>query len=174
MEFSNLSTKRLILSSISEVDREFIFSQYSNEDVCQFLYDAEPFVFIEEADDLIDFYINGEPKLQHRWVIKRKSDGLKLGTCGFHCWDKSDNVVEIGYDLKREYWGKKYMFEALNEILRYLSEYMNVKTVFAEIFINNFRSINLVKNLGFEIHSKIYLDFNDKKYLHNRYFLNLP
>lgn len=65
MLFRELETDRLLLQNISSDDREFIFSQFSDEEVNRFLFDAEPFVDIHGAAEIIDFYIQPEPKRQH-------------------------------------------------------------------------------------------------------------
>jgi ribosomal-protein-alanine N-acetyltransferase len=72
---------------------------------------------MQEADEIIASYIQPEPRSRHCWVIMRKSDDTKMGTCGFHFWDKTDCKVEIGYDLKKEFWGNGYMEEAIKKSL---------------------------------------------------------
>ena len=61
MLFDNLETERLFLCNIEVNDREFIFSQFSDVVVNQYLFDAEPVVDISEADELIEFYMEPEP-----------------------------------------------------------------------------------------------------------------
>lgn len=103
MLFNDTETERLFLKNISIVDREFIFSQFSNDVVTRYLFDREPLTDIEGADEIITFYIQPEPRLQHRWVIVRKSDGMKMGTCGFHRWNQKEYAGEVGYDLKEQF-----------------------------------------------------------------------
>lgn len=69
MLFKNIETKRLILKNISTDDREFIFNQFSNDMVNRYLFDAEPLINIEDADELINFYIQPEPRLQYGVLI---------------------------------------------------------------------------------------------------------
>ena len=75
MVFKELYTSRLFLRNISTEDRDFIFSQFSNEKVNQYLFDAEPLTIIQEADEIIDFYVQSEPKECNRWILVRKDDG---------------------------------------------------------------------------------------------------
>jgi hypothetical protein len=42
MLFTCLNTERLLLKNIAEDDKEFIFSQFSNDSVNRHLFDAEP------------------------------------------------------------------------------------------------------------------------------------
>lgn len=69
--FRDLETQRLILKSISRDDRDFIFSQFSDNVVTQYLFDNEPLVDINGADQIINFYPQPEQRLQHRWIKKR-------------------------------------------------------------------------------------------------------
>jgi len=102
----------------------------------------------------------------------RKSDGIKMGTCGFHCWNHREQKVEIGYDLKEEFWGNGYMQEAIKEIITFAIRNMNIKEISACIYIDNKRSIRLVENLGFVLSGSSYELFRDKEYLHNIYSLS--
>jgi len=171
MFFKELETDRLFLKNISSDDRDFIFTVFSNDDVNKYLYDAEPLTDISGADDIINFYLEPEPRNQHRWVIIRKADNVKMGTCGFHCWDKSSENAEIGYDLLKEFWGNGYMQEAIDEILKFAEKTMKVKQIEANIFVGNIKSIKLLENFGFVLTtSKSYL-FRGMEYPHKIYSL---
>lgn len=171
MFFNNIETDRLILKNIGIDDRNFIFSQFSDDVVNRYLFDAEPVTDMQGADEIIAFYVQPEPRLQHRWIIMKKSDGIKMGTCGFHCWNKTDGNVEVGYDLKEEFWGNGYMQEAMKAIITFAKEEMYIKEISACIYIDNQRSIRLVENLGFVLSGSSYELFGNKEYLHKKYSL---
>jgi [ribosomal protein S5]-alanine N-acetyltransferase len=173
MMFKNLQTDRLLLRNIEMEDRDFIFHQFSNEIVNRFLFDAEPLTKLEQANEIIDFYIYPEPRLQHRWIVIQTTDNVKVGTCGFHCWNKNEGIIDIGYDLREEYWGKGYMHEALTEIINYAEEVMKVHEVRAIISVDNDKSIRLAESLGFKVAGTEYVLFRNEKYLHNIYSLTL-
>jgi [ribosomal protein S5]-alanine N-acetyltransferase len=173
MFYNNRETDRLLLKNIDNGDREFIFSQFSDDDINKYLFDSEPLTDLSGADEIIDFYLTPEPRMQHRWIIQRKADGVKMGTCGFHCWSIKDSVVEIGYDLKKEFWGNGYMYESINNIIEFARDNMKVKEINACIYIENDRSISLVEKLGFVLTGSKYELFRGKKYLHNLFSLYL-
>ena len=173
MSYNNIETDRLVLKNIDSGDREFIFSQFSDGDINKYLFDAEPLTDISEADEIIQFYLEPEPRPQHRWIIQRKADGVKMGTCGFHCWSIKDSKVEIGYDLKKEFWGNGYMFEALSGIIEFAKVSMDIKEINACIYTGNHNSINLATKLDFVLTGSKYELFRGKKYLHSIYSLNL-
>lgn len=171
MIFNNIETDRLLLKNIGAEDREFIFSQFSDDDINMFLFDAEPLSDISGADEIIEFYLKPEPRQQHRWIVIRKADGLKMGTCGFHCWNMKDSRVEIGYDLKKECWGNGYMYEALDAIIQFARDCMDIKEINACIYMENHKSINLVEKFGFVPAGSRNEVFKGKEYPHTIYSL---
>lgn len=173
MFFKDLETERLYLKNIDIEDREFIFSHFSNEMVNKYLYDTEPLTDIAGADEIIDFYVKPEPKNLCRWIIIRKLDNKKLGTCGFHCWDRKLNKVEIGYDLNEEFWSNGYMQEAIKEINNFAKNKMNISKIDAHISIENQKSIKLVEKLGFVLSDTSIVIFRGMEYPHNIYTLHL-
>ena len=55
--FIDIETKRLSLKCIDQSDRDFIFQEFQNDFINNYLYDQEPMTDIHEADDLIDFIL---------------------------------------------------------------------------------------------------------------------
>lgn len=170
--FNSLETKRLYLKNIDSSDREFILKQFSDVDVNEYLYDAEAMKDISEADELIEFYTQEEPCNQHRWIIINKENNEKIGTCGFHCLDKKHKCVDIGYDLQKSYWNQGIMYEALKAVLDIYIPKLAIDRIYAHIYVDNLRSINLIKKLGFEFKGDTeILEFHNQNYLHNIYVL---
>ncbi|MBI9015124.1 MAG: GNAT family N-acetyltransferase [Clostridiales bacterium] len=171
MFYKELETDRMILENISKNDRTFIFEHFSDEVVTRYLYDEEPLKTIDGADEIIEFYLKDESCSQHRWILTRKSDGMKMGTCGFHCWDEANSKIEIGYDLNEAFWGKGYMEEAVRAIIDFVTQKKWLKQVDACIYFENKRSISLVEKLGFKLTDTKYDVFRGEKYLHHVYSL---
>jgi len=172
MFFRELETDRLLLKNISHEDRNFILSQFSNEQVNRYLFDAEPITDNNGADEIIDFYLQAEPRNQHRWVLNKKNDGEKLGTCGFHCWDKTSGSCDVGYDLFPDFWGKGYMLEAMEAIIAFARSDMNVSFINARIYVENDRSIKLSEKLGFVFSGQTKDEFfRGKQYPHKIFTL---
>jgi ribosomal-protein-alanine N-acetyltransferase len=155
MFYRELETERLFLRNISIEDREFIFSQFSNNEVTKYLYDAQPVIDIQGADEIINDYLKPEPRGHHRWIIVRKNDNKKIGTCGFHCWDTTLNQCDIGYDLYPDFQRMGYMFEALQEIINFAWNDMKVTCINACIYVDNLPSIRLVEKLGFVYNGQV-------------------
>lgn len=173
MFFNDIETNRLLLKNISFDDREFILKQFSDDRVNRYLFDAEPVSNLEESDEIIDFYLQKEPRDHHRWIIILKETGAKIGTCGFHFWDKEENSVDIGYDLQEEYRGQGIMTEALKAILSFCVSEMGAREINAHIFIDNIKSIQLAERLGFTFSGKTKsYSFRGNDYPHNIYTMH--
>lgn len=145
----SLHTDRLTLKNIDHSDTEFIYEMFSNDFINQYLFDAEPLTSLDEAKDLVDFYTYYPNDMNHRYIIINQ-DGLKIGTVGFHNFNKETQSIDIGYDLKEAYNHQGYMQEALHAVIDYLENTCEVKEIHACIYIDNERSMNLVRKLGFK------------------------
>lgn len=172
--FTDLETERLFLKCIGYDDAEFFYKQFSTAEVNQYLFDVEPCSSVEEAKEWVDFYLESEPGNQHRWIMVLKENGEKVGTCGFHCWNRETGEIEMGYDLQPSYWRKGYTREALTAIIKFAAEKMKVKKIFAHISVDNIASIRLCEKMGFVKTGEQYFEeFHGEKYLHDIYCLDL-
>ena len=171
--FIDIETKRLVLKCIDQSDRDFIFEEYQNDFITKYQYDEEPMTDIKEADDLIEFYNMKEPRNQNRWAIIDKNRKNKMGTCGFHLWDKERNEVEIGFELMEKYNGKGYMTEAVEAIIEFAKIQMKVDIIKAVVYVENDKCKRLVERFGFKKVDKEECIFRGKIYLHDIYEKNL-
>jgi len=73
-----------------------------------------------------------------------------MGTCGFHCWDKVNNIAEVGYDLEKKFWEKGYMKEGLKKIIKFGFSEMSLNRIQAYISLDNEASYKLLESLGFK------------------------
>ncbi len=83
MFFKELVTDRLLLKNISMCDREFVFAHFSNNEINRYLFDAEPVTDYNGADEIINSYLQPEPKPHHRWVLVKKATALRLAHVAF-------------------------------------------------------------------------------------------
>ena len=147
MLFHDLTTPRLRLTGIAPTDRDFILRQFSDPDVTRYLYDEEPFRTLDEADGLIEFYTQPEPREQHRWILRLRDE--PIGTVGFHRWDSAAGVAEMGYDLQPAYQRQGLMTEAAIAALAFARDDMRLTRVLAHISTDNVASTALARKLGF-------------------------
>lgn len=82
------------------------------------------------------------------WGIVLKSTGRVVGTIGF-MWIQRDNAAaEVGYSLSRAHWNQGYMTEALQRVLRYGFESMNLNRIEAQHETSNPASGAVMRKSG--------------------------
>jgi len=164
--FPDLEGERVILRELKNDDIEFIYKHFSNRNVCEYLYDEEPFTDIKEAEDFVLWNSKTNRKNHNRWGIVGRINNVLMGTCGFHCWDKTNHIAEIGYDLYYDYWGQGYMSDALKVVLKNGFLNMNLNRIQAYVAVENKNSINILQRLGFKNEGV----FRDKHYFRGKYY----
>ncbi|RSD25441.1 GNAT family N-acetyltransferase [Mesobacillus subterraneus] len=149
MEFPVLETERLILRELTEGDAGDLFANFSDQRVMKY-YGSEAMENIEEAVGLIhSFHVNFCEKRGVRWGIEVKSNGLLIGTVGFHAWSAKNKRAEIGYELNTHYWGQGLAKEAISRAMSYGFNEMGLKRIGAVVFLQNESSNELLLKLGF-------------------------
>lgn len=171
--FTNIETNRLMLRCIDHSDRDFILEEFQNDFINRYLYDEEPMTDISQADELIDFYTETEPRKQNRWVLVDKTTNTKLGTCGFHLWNPAHREVEIGFELMEQYNRRGYMLEAAEAIIDFARQKMKVERIKAIVYVENQSCIKLLERLGFIKAGEEETEFRGQIYLHHVYALKM-
>ena len=117
MNFPELETRRLALTSLDDKDAAAIFDLFSDESAVEY-YNIEAFTDIAQAEELIKIFQNlFLNSTGIRWAIRSKDSGNRLETCGFNSWSKGMKSAEIGYDLMPSHWKQEYSTEAVSRII---------------------------------------------------------
>lgn len=166
--FPELQTERLLLRRITKRDRSSIYEIFSDHETLRY-YDIDPFQKKQEADELIAFFADRERRgVGIRWGIalpgrgenvgsspapglERWKGGSKLiGTCGFNRFERSEARRGIvGYDLTREHWGRGYVPEAMQAVVQYGFETLELNRIEAYVEPGNRASVRVLEKLGF-------------------------
>jgi RimJ/RimL family protein N-acetyltransferase len=85
-----------------------------------------------------------------RWALARKTDDVLIGTCGFYKWDKTNAVLELGYDLTPAYWNKGYMTHAVQQAVRWAFEDADANRVQATVMVGHTASARVLEKHGFQ------------------------
>ncbi|MFD1356950.1 GNAT family N-acetyltransferase [Fictibacillus halophilus] len=149
-QFPIIETERLILRAVTKADAEDILLYLSDPDVVKHM-GLEPFESIEDAHDEIAWY---ESIVKNgtgiRWGITLKEDGRVIGSCGFLNRVPKHFRSEAGFELSKEYWGKGIASEALEAVVRYGFQHLELERVEALIEPANLPSQRLVEKAGFQ------------------------
>lgn len=85
-----------------------------------------------------------------------------------------ENHLEIGYIIKKEFWGQGYALEAAESLNNYAFKTLQAKEIIAEIRPMNIWSINIAKKLGMQLFGEFNKNVRGKMMLHLLYKLKNP
>lgn len=149
MKFPILETKRLKLIELTDKHIDSVFEILSLEEVTRY-YGTARFSLQAEAARLIDmFQKNFHEKRGIRWGIKLKENQRIIGTIGLNGLQLKNKRAEIGYEVHPAYWRKGIASEAIEEVLRFSYDQLDLFRIGAVVYPENEASVRLLKKIGF-------------------------
>ncbi|MGG9961067.1 GNAT family N-acetyltransferase [Ferruginibacter sp. SUN106] len=149
--FPQLTTERLVLRALTTADAGAIAALRSNEIVNQYLdrpkttTPGDALLFIEKISKTL---ANKEGAY---WVIALKENNALIGTICYWNLIPEENIAEIGYELHPDFHGKGIMQEAIEAVIDYGFNEMNVEIITAIPIAANTPSRKLLKRNNFTI-----------------------
>ena len=143
------SAGRVSLRRFTESDTAALFATFSHPEVMRY-WSRPAMTDIAEAKALIEHILaDYETGDNLPLAIERNSDLIFVGHCTLHHLHAASRRAEIGYALARPYWGKGYMHEALQTLLRFAFERLDLNRLEADIDPRNVPSARSLERLGF-------------------------
>lgn len=140
-----LETERLILRKITLEDVEDMYTYGSNEEVSKYVT-WETHKTLSDTKEYIEFILNQyENKKIAPWGIEYKENGKFIGTIDFVSWQIKHNIAEIGYVISQDYWGKGIVTEAVNEVIKFGFNNMDLVRIQARCDIENIGSARVME-----------------------------
>ena len=147
-DFPVLRTERLELVEIQQIHLHDIYMLFSDLKVTEF-YNLLPLKKEQEGQKLLDWFCSRfNEGLGIRWGIALKGKSNIIGTIGFNNYTKKHRA-NIGYDLKSSYWNRGYMTEALQTVVEFGFNALEINRIEAEVMQGNIISEILLKKLNF-------------------------
>lgn len=148
--FPELESKRLYFRKVLLKDARVIHFVRSNDDVMEFM-DVTRTKSVNDAKKLIrNLHVDFKKDRGISWSIIEKKSKSFIGYIGYFRMQPQHCRGEIGYALKPEYWGKGFMTETLNTIVRFGFYKMNLHSIEANVNPQNKNSIKLLEKFGFK------------------------
>ena len=150
--FPEINTERLILRKIEESDSDVILFLRSDKTITKFIHRPENRK-TKNISDAIKYIkklnIETENNKSFSWGITLKSDPKIIGTICL--WNFSDNykIAEVGYDLNPNFQRKGIMSEALNKVVNFGFNELNLDKIEAFTHIQNENSKKLLEKNRF-------------------------
>lgn len=144
-----LTTERLILRPWQEDDLEDFFAYASVDGVGQ-MAGWMPHKDMEESRKILSHFIQGK----HCFALEHR--GKVVGSLGIEQYNEelypecsALRGREIGYVLSKDSWGQGLMPEAVEEVVRYLFETLELDFITVGHFVQNSRSRRVIEKCGF-------------------------
>ncbi|MBA3927331.1 GNAT family N-acetyltransferase [Listeria rustica] len=133
---------------------------WSDPDVTRFM-NIENFSTIDQAREIILAIL--QEKTANRYIIMDKMNSELIGSFGINELDLNTLNAEIGYELKKSYWGSGIMSEVLQTFMHITQSTTGILTFTAKVDPENRASIKLLEKLGFDYDKTVTeLDMNTK------------
>ncbi|MDP2900504.1 MAG: GNAT family protein [Candidatus Bathyarchaeota archaeon] len=154
METPTLRTTRLNLRPITPADIPFILKLFSRGETN--LYSAYADIkTLTEAEGMYETYLKPGFPTHFRVVAELRETGEPVGTIGLYSYSEGNRRAEMGYDLLSEHWGGGLMTEAVEEVLRYGFEELNLNRVEATTEPENAASVRVLERAGFALEGRL-------------------
>jgi RimJ/RimL family protein N-acetyltransferase len=144
-------TQRLILREIVEADLIGLYELDSDPEVHRYL-GKNPVQNIDQSKEIIKYIRQQyEENGIGRWAIIDKETKEFIGWSGLKyekSLRKNFNYYDLGYRLKRKFWGKGIATETAIESLKYGFTVLNLKEICAAAQIENISSNKILQKIG--------------------------
>lgn len=164
MESKILTTERLILRPWSQSDAEALY-QYAKDPQVGPIAGWPPHTSVSDSKEIIKNVL----AVPETYAVCLKEENRSIGSIGLMIGDCSnlditDTEGEIGYWIGVPFWGKGYIPEACEELIRHGFEDLNLDKLWCGYFDGNTKSKRVQEKCGFRYHhtnEKIYWELMD-------------
>ena len=169
-EFPILKTPRLLLRAIQQSDAQLLHRNFSDPQTV--LYSNAPAPSLEKVQQVIDIWSENFQKQQGiRWGITIKEQNAVIGSCGYKNIIKKHRRAGIGYEIFADYRRQGFMSEALNALIQFGFEVIELNRIEATVDCDNLPSILLLHKLGFTEEGTLRdYEFNQEKFVDLKLF----
>lgn len=144
-----LKTKRLGFSKWKDTDLELANQLWGDKDVTRFICAAGAFTQQDIISRLnAEIHNDKEFSVQY-WPVFELAEGELAGCCGIRPFEPELLTYELGFHLRKEYWGRGYAYEAAAAVIDYSFKVLNADRLFAGHHPQNAASEKLLIKLGF-------------------------
>lgn len=157
----HIETERFILRDLEESDAEGMFQLDSDPDVHEFL-GKKPIKTLEEARQTIDFVRKQYVKNGiGRWAIIDKKTGDFIGWTGLKYEEnlrQEFNYYDLGYRLRKKYWGRGIATETALTSLAYGFEKLDLQEIGAAADVDHLISNHILQKVGLRFFDTFHYD----------------
>nr|WP_318681894.1 GNAT family N-acetyltransferase [uncultured Treponema sp.] len=143
-----LETERLILRPLTINDKDAIFKWAGDPEVAKYMR----YPLYRSPDDAtywLTHIYETEKTLDYGFVFK--VTGELIGSGGL-IFDTEENNWTLGYNIRRDMWGKGIVTEACRKIIEHARNNYDVKKIVSVFAVDNPKSGHVMEKLGMKFH----------------------
>ncbi len=144
-----MQTERIGFSTWSKDDVEYAKQLWGDPAVTKLICAKGSFTQEEISNRLTLEILNQQEHAIQYWPIFERATGDLIGCCGARPFGSLRNSYEIGFHLRKEYWGKGYAKEAAQAVIDHCFTKLSAQKLFAGHHPQNIASKKLLTHLGF-------------------------
>lgn len=145
-----LESTRVLLRPVWDTDLDAIFEIFSDPQVMRY-WSTPPLRDVAAAAELItEIHQNFADQRFLKWGVALRDNDQLVGTTTLFNLDLANRRAEIGYALGRAHWGRGYMNESLQRMLRFAFDDLELHRLEADVDPRNTGSIKTLERLGFQ------------------------
>ena len=149
-ELPRLSGCRLDLRWITQQDAPEILAIFGDSEVMRF-WSTPPLRNLDSARELIEeiHQLFRSRKLFQWGICSRETDEV-FGTCTLFNVDLGNRRAEVGFALGRNAWGHGLATEALEVLIKFVFDTLDLHRLEADVGPKNERSLQVLEHQGFQ------------------------
>lgn len=142
-----IAGERIILREIEEKDLGLIINWRNNPEILRNLFSYLPLNKVTQNKWYERYLIEGK---QQSFIIELLEEKTPIGTIGLIDIDYKNQKAELTIIIgEKSHQRKGYGKEALNLLIKFAFEEMNLKKIKASVFTDNNNAIKMYENCGF-------------------------
>ncbi|MEC4815567.1 MAG: GNAT family N-acetyltransferase [Scytonema sp. PMC 1069.18] len=147
MQIPKLETQRLILREFLEKDLDAYADMCGHPEVMRYIGTGKPLSRAESWRNMAMIVGHWQLRGYGMWAVEERQSGEMIGRVGF--WQPEGWIgFEIGWSLRRAYWGCGYATEAARAAMTYAFEELQQPHIISLIRPQNAASIKVAQKLG--------------------------
>ncbi len=145
-----METERIGFSIWEDSDLDFAYLLWGDSEVTRYLCASGAFTPQEIESRLQSEIHNNEQHHMQYWPIFELATGDFIGCCGLRPFKSEKRSYELGFHMRKEYWGRGYAGEAAKAVIDYGFRDLEAAALYAGHHPQNTASRALLTKLGFQ------------------------
>ena len=164
-KYKSFKTKRLQIRPVSEEDAAFILALVNTPKWIIYIGDRNVHTVNDAREYIKQRMLPQLEKLGYgNYTVIRKSDGVKIGTCGLYDRDGL-NGIDIGFAFLPQYEKHGYAYESVSKLLEVAIRDFKINRISAITTKENKASQKLLVKMGLSYIKKVTIPDDSKKLL---------